>query len=134
MQQITITLSQAQILNLWQTPVILAPAPGTGLCLVPIAIAFKCVASATPYTAGSPVYLYVGTYTNNSRVLAFGNPYFCDALGRWAWRSLYYSVSSYELVASTDNLPIYLYAPATPFADAGPPIPVTLFYGTAKSM
>lgn len=48
----SVTLTSAQVLAIFTTPVTVVPAPGAGLAIVPIIAIYDYVAGTTPYTDG----------------------------------------------------------------------------------
>lgn len=56
-QEVTGTLTQAQLISMFTTPITLVPAPGAGLLIVPIEFSLQHVYSTAAYTGGGVISL-----------------------------------------------------------------------------
>lgn len=72
-QRFSVTCSPAALLDMANTPILLAPAPGPGLIWVPLRVFFYLDAGGTPYTHANPLTTYLGTQPTYSYFDATGS-------------------------------------------------------------
>lgn len=133
MQQRTLVISQAQMLALHTTPVEVIPAPGPHLLLVPSAITFYIPQSATPYAGGGDIYLSVGDPALLEWVKVAAAWMIVGAATKWRNTGIAGFGFPGGGSASVENKSAVLKNNGAAYTGTGPPIYVTIFYGTAKN-
>lgn len=133
MQQTTLTLTSAQILNLHATPVEIVPAPGPNRILVPISISAKLHFGGTAYLLGDDINLLLGAKADTHQVAAIDKLLVESAADENASGLKTAWAVARDVAAKIENVALSLSVTATAYTTGNGTLTVTVFYGTGKS-
>lgn len=135
MQQVTRTLTAAEILAIETTAIELVPAPGPSLILIPHSLTAKIHSTGmTQYANGSQLNLYLGIKANALLFAAIPAALVLNAADKTQAGIMTAASSVNDVSAKVDNVAINIAAVGAAFITGTGTLTITLFYSTGKAI